>query len=289
MMQKVAAAGYNMSDFSVCIHQAVDLLIRTGGVKAEYVDPSRRRSSSCSTISEVQEPPKATQPAIPTASRPAPLPEGLPADLTSQFRGPGAAAFLELVQGSTDARKVEPELEPELKQERLSAIQRVVAGLDVEGPRSSAAEVAAPTRSPQPRLVLSEGTRVTLRGLSTASFNGLMGTCHKFVRETNRWEVVLDQGDRKSFKEENLKIVSGQAKQPPRTSQGRTPAYKEPSNMQKCQIQETAIGAGVAPCSGKGEQCPHCKKFYCPYHLPVNMDDGIFSFGGHACPACRPS
>jgi len=67
-----------------------------------------------------------------------------------------------------------------------------------------------------------------------------------------------------------------------------TPAYKEPSNMQKCQIQETALGAGVAPCSGKGEQCPHCKKFFCPYHFPVNMDDGMFSFGGHACPAFLP-
>merc|ERR1719491_147459 len=57
-----------------------------------------------------------------------------------------------------------------------------------------------------------------------------------------------------------------------------------------CQIRETALSSGVAPCpAGPREECPHCNKFFCSYHFRVHNQDGLGMFGGHVCQPCAPT
>jgi hypothetical protein len=125
------------------------------------------------------------------------------------------------------------------------------------------------------------GTHVVVKGLvNGAQFNGMQGHCQEFILEgknKDRWKVLLETGDTKNLKEENLEVYKAEAED----------GKSEAASGMKCQITETPCSNGMAVCIGDCKKCNECNMWFCAYHTGVNMDDGPLSFGGHTCPARR--
>eukprot|EP00930_Biecheleria_cincta_P096179 TRINITY_DN88054_c0_g1_i1.p1 TRINITY_DN88054_c0_g1~~TRINITY_DN88054_c0_g1_i1.p1 ORF type:complete len:987 (-),score=168.11 TRINITY_DN88054_c0_g1_i1:105-3065(-) len=137
---------------------------------------------------------------------------------------------------------------------------------------------------------LEEGDVVALHSLQVSTeLNAKLGKI--LCKVNDRWRVQLDWTDQTiDIKRTNLRKVDNpnSISVPPTSSTDEQEKLRQEridkGRTGPCMILQTSVDSGAVACmGGDNTECPWCSKFFCNYHLPVNNDDGIGSFGGHVC------